>query len=110
MSIIRTSAVNRDLSRYVNWILEDSGTKAALDFAKDYEKTLERLEHMPLSGSLYDEMHPRLNRLRWAPIHKHPKHLIFYVPVKAKSIRVLRIFHFSQNIAALLEYCDPASE
>jgi toxin ParE1/3/4 len=74
---------------------------AARAFESRIRRTLELLESQPYLGEVYDPPAPRHPGLRFFPVSRFTKYIIYYTPT-ADGIAVVRVLHASRNIAAIL--------
>lgn len=56
---------------------------------------------MPGMGTLYDHDHPALAELRFFPISRFNKYIVFYRP-DDRGIQIVRILHGARDIASIL--------
>lgn len=90
-----------DLVEAVAYLAERS-EQAARRFRAQAEATFGRLAASPGIGTSYQPEDPAYAGLRYFPIAKFPKYLVFYRPA-ANGIEVIRVLHGSRDIAAILE-------
>jgi toxin ParE1/3/4 len=56
---------------------------------------------MPALGTSYDPDHPALTELRFLPIARFKKYLVFYRPIPG-GIEVVRVLHGARDIHGIL--------
>jgi len=76
--------------------------QAARRFRVQAEATFGRLAASPGIGAPYEPGDPTYVGLRYFPITKFPKYLVFYRPVPG-GIEVVRVLHGSRDVATVLE-------
>jgi toxin ParE1/3/4 len=78
------------------------GTKAtARRFLVQAEATFNRLAKMPGVGTRYDADEPLYNDLRYFPISKFRRYLVFYREIP-RGIEIVRVLHGSRDIDRIL--------
>jgi toxin ParE1/3/4 len=98
--VLRPSA-NRDLVAIFRHYLREAVLRVADRFFLATETTFARLAGMPGIGMQYESDESLYADLRYFPISRFRKYLIFYRPLP-DGIEVLRILHGSRDIAAIL--------
>lgn len=91
----------RDLVEAIAYLAERS-EQAARRFRVQAEATFGRLAALPGIGTCYEPEDPAYAELRYFPITKFPKYLVFYRPVP-DGIEVVRVLHGARDIAFILE-------
>jgi toxin ParE1/3/4 len=98
--LLQRQSARWDILAIVDRIADDNPGAAAAVY-EAYEFTLELLKSTPDIGRLYRSGDPRLANIRVWPLHRYRNYLIFYRH-KAETVEVLRIWHGSRDILALL--------
>jgi toxin ParE1/3/4 len=79
----------------------EAGFRVARRYFAQAEATFTRLAGMPGIGTTYDHDHPALAGLRFLPISRFRKYLVFYRPV-ADGIEIVRVLHGARDIQSVL--------
>lgn len=79
----------------------EGGLRVAERFLTQVESTFARLAMMPGTGARYGHGHPALAELRYFPVSRFPKYIVFYQSI-AEGIRIVRVLHGARNIAGIL--------
>jgi toxin ParE1/3/4 len=98
-AIERGAAARRDLLDVFVYIGRKSAPSARR-FLIQAESTFRRLAASPSIGTRYDPDSPALADLRYFPIARFPKYLVFYRPT-ADGIDVVRVVHGARDLEAL---------
>jgi toxin ParE1/3/4 len=99
--IIRRPTANRDLIEIFQYYARKAGQQVADRFFAEAEATFTYLASMPGTGTLYEPDEPLFRDLRYCPISRYRKHLVFYRPVH-EGIEVYRVLHGSRDIHGIL--------
>ncbi len=99
--VIRRDAARRDLVEIVYYYLDQGSLAAAQRFRDQAEALLGRLADMRGIGTPYDPDHRALAGLRFLPVTRFKKYLIFYRPVPG-GIELVRVLHGAREIASIL--------
>lgn len=91
----------QDLDDAAAYIQEQSGPERAIRFLRAADSTFAMLAGMPGMGTRYEPDEPIYAGLRYFPITRHRKFLVFYRPL-ADGIEVLRVLHGARDIAGIL--------
>jgi toxin ParE1/3/4 len=89
--LIVSDAARRDSRAILEYLEEQAGVKIALQFALQFDSTVDRLAEFPLSGSPRRQYGPNVRLMVANP------YLIFY-EVAAEQVIVLRVLHGHRNI------------
>lgn len=101
MSVVhQRHAARRDLVEIVAYLAERSEA-AARRFRTEAEATFTRLAGMPGMGTQYEPDEPAYAELRYFPVSKFPRYLVFYRSLP-DGIEVVRVLHGSRDIAGVL--------
>ena len=87
--IIRRRAARQDLVDIVYHYIHAGSPTTARRFRDQTEATFQRLADMPGMGTRHEYEHPVLAELRFFPISRFKKYLVFYRPV-AGAIEIVR--------------------
>jgi toxin ParE1/3/4 len=99
-NVHRRPAVSQDLVGAIAYLAERSEA-AARRFRTEAEATFQRLAGMPGLGTRYQPDDPASDELRFFPVSRFSKYLVFYRPV-ADGIEVVRVLHGARDIGAIL--------
>jgi len=75
---------------------------AAEKFFREVFNTIDNLAALPEMGKHFLSKNPKLNDIRFFPIHSFPRFLVFY-RIKNRKLQVIHIYHDARNINALFE-------
>ncbi len=81
--------------------LQETGLQVADRFFAEAEATFNRLASMPGLGTRYEPDEPLYADLRYFPVSRFRKYLVFYRPLP-DGIEVLRVLHGARDIAGIL--------
>jgi toxin ParE1/3/4 len=87
-----------DIFRYY---AREAGLRVAERFFAQAEATFTRLASMPGMGAHYDHDHPALAELRYFPVSRFPKYIVFYRPA-TDGIQIVRVLHGARDIHGIL--------
>ena len=99
--VIKHERALRDLEQRSEYIRQHN-PRAALRFLEAAEATIRLLASSPGLGVRYDPEHPALAELRFFPINHFKNDLVFYRPVAADAIAIIRVLHGARDIRAIL--------
>jgi toxin ParE1/3/4 len=99
--IIRRPSADRDLVAVFRHYAREAGMRVADRFFAEAEATLDRLARMPGMGTRYEPDEPLYADLRYFPVSRFRKYLVFYFPLP-DGIEVLRVLHGARDIAGIL--------
>lgn len=99
--ILKRPRARLDLDDAAAFSQEQSGPERAIRFLRAAESTLAMLAGMPGMGTRYEPDEPLHAGLRYFPIARHRKFLVFYRPLP-DGIEVLRVLHGARQIAGIL--------
>jgi len=99
--INRRPSANRDLVEIFRHYARGAGIQVADRFFAQAEATFARLATMPGTGTRYEPDEPLHADLRYCPVSRFRKYLVFYRPVPG-GIEVLRVLHGARDIAGIL--------
>jgi toxin ParE1/3/4 len=99
--IIKRPRARQDLDEAAAYIQAQRGPRSAIRFLRAAESTLARLAGMPRRGSCYDPEDPLYAGLRYSPVTRHRRFIVFYRPLP-DGIEVLRVLHGARDIAGIL--------
>jgi toxin ParE1/3/4 len=95
--VIRRPLADRDSVAIFRYYLREAGLRVADRFFTEADATFIRLAGMPGIGTRYEHDHPALATLRYVPVSRFRKYLVFYRPVTG-GIEVLRVLHGARDI------------
>jgi toxin ParE1/3/4 len=90
-----------DLDDAAAYIQSQSGAQRAIRFLRAADSTFAQLAGMPGIGTRYEPHEPLYAGLRYFPISRHRKYLVFYRPI-TDGIEVLRVLHGARDIQSIL--------
>jgi toxin ParE1/3/4 len=99
--IVRRPLANRDLVEIFRHYAREAGLRVADRFFAEAEATFARLASMPGMGTRYEPDEPLYADLRYIPVSRFRKYLVFYRPVPG-GIEVLRVLHGTREIGRIL--------
>jgi toxin ParE1/3/4 len=99
--IIRRPSADRDLVAIFRHYAREAGMGVADRFFAEAEATFARLASMPGMGTLYEPDEPLYADLRYFPVSRFRKYLVFYRPISG-GIEVLHVLHGARDIAGIL--------
>ena len=97
--VLKDLRASQDLLEIFVYLGQNSLT-AADRFFESAEKTLVNLAAMPFLGSPWDSDNPDYATLRYFPVRRFRKYLLFYRPID-NGIEVIRVLHASRDIASI---------
>ncbi len=100
-AIRRGRAARQDLLEIFRYLARESGLRVAERFFAQSEATFARLASMPGLGTRYAHDHPALAELRFFPVSRFRRYLVFYRTV-ADGIQIVRVLHGSRDLAGIL--------
>jgi toxin ParE1/3/4 len=98
--VILQPAAQRDLADCADYFAERS-LPTAVRFAQAVAETLRQVATMPDLGSPLDLPNPALAELRFWPVRRFKKYLLFY-RVEPHEIKVLRVLHAARDFESVL--------
>jgi toxin ParE1/3/4 len=100
-AIHRRFRARLDLVDIFRHLVRDAGLGVARRFSAEAEATFTRLAGMPGMGTRTRYEHPALTDLRFFPISRYRKFLVFYRPVP-DGIEIVRVLHGARDIDRIL--------
>jgi toxin ParE1/3/4 len=100
-TIHRRQKARQDLVDTFRYLAREVGFRVAQRFLAQVEATFTRLAGMPGTGTSYQHDHPALAGLRFSPVSRFRKYLVFYRSV-ADGIEIIRVLHGARDIATIL--------
>ncbi|SRR6266849_56107 len=97
----RRDRARQDLIEIFRHLAREAGVRTASRFFAQAEATFERLAGMPHMGPRYEVENPAFAEVRYFPISRFKKYLVFYLPT-ARGVDVVRVLHGARDIHALL--------
>ena len=76
---------------------------AADDVRDEVQRTLERLDANPLSGSRLRVRNPNVRGLRFANVRRYPQFVILYLPT-ADGVEVLHVVRGRRNLSRMIAH------
>ena len=100
-TIHRSQKARQDLVDAFRFYAREAGFRVAERFFAQAEATFTRLASMPGMGAGYEHDHAALAGLRFSPVVRFRKYLVFYRAV-ADGIEIVRVLHGARDIAGIL--------
>jgi toxin ParE1/3/4 len=100
--VVRRQSAILDIIRIADYLAEHVSLSTADRFAAAVDKTTRRLARMRRLGRHWDSNKSRLAEIRFFPVEKFRKHIIFYRPIE-DGIEVLRVPHGATNLEQTLD-------
>ncbi len=100
-TIHRSRMARQDLVDVYRFYAREAGFRVAQRFFAQAEATFVRLAGMPGMGTHYEHEHPALAGVRFVPISRFRRYLVFYRPV-ADGIEVVRVLDGARDIHTIL--------
>ncbi len=100
-AIHRRAKARQDLVEIFRYYSREAGLRIAHRFFAQAEATFSRLAGMPGLGTRYDHRHPALAEVRFFPVSRFRKYIVFYRQV-ADGIEIVRVLHGARDIAGIL--------
>lgn len=100
-AVHRRQKARQDLVDIFRYHAREAGFRVAQRFFAQSEATFARLAGMPGIGTRYEHYHAALAGLRFFPISRFRKYLVFYRSV-ADGIEVVRVLHGARDIHIIL--------
>lgn len=102
MDVIRRHRVARlDLVDIFAHYTREAGIAVARRFLKEVEATFAVLAGLPGMGTRYAPDNPVLADVRYLPVNRFRRYIIFYRPIPS-GIEVLRVVHGARDLVGLL--------
>ena len=99
--VIRRRPARQDLVDIFRHHARKAGLRVADDFLAEAEAAFKRIAAMSHLGTRYEHQHPALGDLRFLPLFRFRKYLVFYRTVP-ESIEIVRLLHGARNFHSLL--------
>ena len=99
--IIRRPAANRDLLTTFQHYARRAGIRVADRFFAEAEATFARLADLPGLGTPYEPDEPLYAGLRYLPLSRFRKFVVFYRPIPG-GIEVYRVLHGARDLHGIL--------
>lgn len=99
--VVKRPLVLQDLAVAAAYIQDQSGPQRAIRFLREANSTFAMLVGMSGMGTRYEPDEPLYSDLRYFPVTRHRKFLVFYRPFP-DGIEVLRVLHGARDIAGIL--------
>jgi toxin ParE1/3/4 len=97
----RSFGARRDLIDIVRYLGREAGPGTARRFLAQAENAFGQLAEMPGQGARFAPEIPAMADLRFFPVPRFKKYLVFYRSVEG-GIEVLRVLHGARDIPSLL--------
>ena len=99
--IIRSSSSERDVAAILGYFLDQHADTAGDRFLQELQKTFDSIAALPDLGHPWESSDPRSSGLRYWPVRRFEKYLVFY-RTTVHGILIKRVLHGSQDIASLV--------
>jgi toxin ParE1/3/4 len=99
--IVRGRSAILDLTEAADSIAQAASLATSDRFLAAVNRTFEQLTAMPDMGTRYEPDDPAYAELRYLPVSKFRKYLVFYRPM-SDGIEVVRVLHGARDIAGIL--------
>jgi toxin ParE1/3/4 len=99
--IIRRRASLIDLDQAADYLQQQRGASVAIRFLRAAEAAFEQLANTPGIGLRYEPENPLFDGVRFSPISRFKKYLVFYKAFD-DGVEILRILHGARDIQGLL--------
>lgn len=96
----RRDAAIRDVAEVAESIRRHR-PRSALRFVDAVEATIGQLAKAPGLGTLFDSQDPNCDRLRYVPVSRFRRYVVFYRPT-ADGIEVVRVLHGARDLGPIL--------
>jgi toxin ParE1/3/4 len=100
-AILRRRLARQDLVDAFRYYARAAGFRVAQRFFAQVQATCTRLAATPGMGTPYDYDHPALAGLRYVPVSRFRKFVVFYRPVP-DGIEIVRVLHGARDIQSIL--------
>ncbi|MHB1561477.1 MAG: type II toxin-antitoxin system RelE/ParE family toxin [Isosphaeraceae bacterium] len=100
-TVARSPEAIQDLIEIADYIAERTGLAASDRFLDAVDRTFRRLAQMPGIGTRWDDEDPELEKVRFFPVTRYRKYLVFYRPLGG-GIEVLRVLHGARDLRRIL--------
>jgi len=100
-TVHRRQKARQDLVDAFRFYARNAGFRVAQQFFTETEATFTRLAGMPGMGTRCEHDHPALAGLRYSPVSRFRKYLVFYRSV-SDGIEVVRVLHGARDIENIL--------
>jgi toxin ParE1/3/4 len=100
-TVRRRDRARQDLIDIYRHLAREAGVRIASRFFAQAEATFNRLAGMPDMGTRYEAENAAFAEVRFVPISRFKKFLVFYLPT-ARGIDVVRVLHGARDIPGIL--------
>jgi toxin ParE1/3/4 len=97
----RRDRARRDLIDIFRHLAREAGIRTASRFFAQAGATFERLAGMPHMGTRYEPENPAFAEVRYFPIRRFKKYLVFSLPT-ARGVDIVPVLHGARDIHAML--------
>jgi toxin ParE1/3/4 len=99
--VVRRPRCLDDLDAAAAYIQSQSDPERAIRFLRAADSTFAQLAGMPGIGTRYEPHEPLFSGIRYFPVTRHAKYLVFYRPL-TDGIEVLRVLQGARDIQSVL--------
>jgi toxin ParE1/3/4 len=97
----RRDRARQDLIDIFRYLAREAGVRTAGRFFAQAEATFEELADQPRMGTRYEAENPAFGDIRYFPIKRFKKYLVFYLPA-AHGVDIVRVLHGARDIHGIL--------
>ena len=109
--VIRRFHARQDLVDVFRHYAREAGMRVADKFLDEAEAAFARLAAMPGIGTPYEHENPALSGLRFLPLSRFRKYIVFYRPVD-EGVEIVRVLHGARDVYGILaeEFMEEAGD
>ena len=105
-TIVKSRLAVRDVVEIADYLATlRTSLEAGHRFYDAVDRTFRRLARMPRIGSLWGDEGPDLEEVRFFPVTRFRRYLVFYRPVEG-GIEILRVLHGARDLRRILRGGD----
>jgi toxin ParE1/3/4 len=108
-TIVKSRRAVRDVVEIADYLATQRTSLEAGDrFYDAVDRTFRRLARMPRIGTLWGDEDPELEEIRFFPVTRYRRYLVFYRPI-GDGIEILRVLHGARDLRRILRGGDDES-
>ncbi len=101
-TIVKSRRAVRDVVEIADYLaVLRTSLEAGNRFYDAVDRTFRRLARMPRIGSLWGDDDPDLQQVRFFPVTRYRRYLVFYRPIEG-GIEILRVLHGARDLRRIL--------
>ncbi len=101
-TIIKSRLAVRDVVEIADYLAAlRTRLEAGERFYDAADRTFRRLARMPRIGTLWGDEDPELEEVRFFPVTRYRRYLVFYRPIEG-GIEILRVLHGARDLRRIL--------